>query len=151
MPYQRDPLSVRYDGVTRDAVMRAIRASRGGKGVQVWVASTRGEHRSPDAGGRTAHERAFTRSAYYLVWRAPINAGRIPDWSLKLSWGPDDALKASSNGRLARPARLRIFVRRGPRGGREHGYALPAPRQWSGNPELQSGGIGSGKERFPAG
>jgi hypothetical protein len=148
MPYERDPLSVRYDGVTRAAMMRAIRASRNAKGVQIWVASTRGELRSPDAGGRTAHERAFTRSAYYLVWRAPINAGRIPDWSLKLTWGNDGELQASSEGRLARPARLRVFPRRGPRGGRDHGHALPKSRQWAGNPDLQSGGIGSGKERF---
>jgi hypothetical protein len=75
-------------------MMRAIRASRNAKGIQIWVASTRGELRSPDAGGRTQHERAFTRSAYYLVWRAPINAGRIPDWSLKLTWGGDGELRA---------------------------------------------------------
>ena len=151
MPYARDPLSVRYDGTVRQSVMRAIRASRNGRGVQVYVASTRYEHGNPDAGGRTAHERAFTRSAYYLVWRAPINAGRIPDWSLKVTWGPDSELRPSSQGRMARPVRLRVFPRRGPRGGREHGYALPASRQWAGNPDLQSGGIGSGKERFPSG
>lgn len=148
MPYQRDPLSIRYDGTVRQTMMRAIRASRNGRGVQAYIASARAELRNPDAGGRTAHERAFTRSAYYLVWRAPINAGRIPDWSLKLTWGDDSELQASSQGRMARPVRLRVFPRRGPRGGREHGYALPRARQWAGNPDLQSGGRGSGKERF---
>ena len=149
MPYERDPLSIRYDATARQAVMRAISAGRNRRGVQVWVASTTRELGSPDAGGRTAHERAFTRAAYYLVWRAPINAGRIPDWSLKLTWGPDSALQPSSAGRMARPVRLRIFPRRGPRGGREHGHGLPRPRQWAGNPDLQSGGQGSPHQRFP--
>ncbi len=144
--FQRDPLSVRYDGVTAQALIRAIRASRSGGGVQVWIASTRGELRRPDAGGRTAHERAFTRSAYYYVWRAPINAGQIPDWSLKITWG--DELRASSGGRQARAARLRIFPRRGPRGGRQHAYAQPVSKQWARNEDQRSGGIGSGRERF---
>ena len=148
MPFLRDPLSVRYDGPVRVSVMRAIRSSGAERGVTVWVASSRAELRSPDAGGRTAHERAFTRSAYYLVWRAPINAGAIPDWSLKLEWGGDAELRPSSNGRLARPARLRVRPRRGPRGGRQFGHGLPAGRAWAGDPVLQSGGVGSGKERF---
>ena len=144
----RDPLSVLYDGPVRNGMMRAIRSSREGRGVVVWVASSRRELASPDSGGRTRHERAFTRSAYYLVWRAPLNAGQIPGWSLKIEWGGDGELRASSGGRLARPARLRVRPRAGPKGGRKYGHALPAGRQWAGNPALQSGGIGSGKERF---
>ena len=145
--FQRDPLSVHYDGAAGQALIRAIRASRSGGGVQVWIASTRGELASPDSGGRTAHERAFTRSAYYYVWRAPLNAGQIPLWSLKLTWGDD--LRPSSRGRMARPARLRIFPRSGPRGGREYGTVrLAASRQWARNEHLRSGGIGSGRERF---
>ncbi len=149
MGYSRDPLSVRYDQASRDAVMRAIRGSRANRGVTVWVASSRGELRSPDGGGRSRHERAFTRSAYYLVWRAPINAGAIPDWSLRVDWGADDELRASSHGRLARPARLRVWPRRGPRGGRTHAYSLPAGRQWARNEALRSGGQGSPFQRFP--
>lgn len=149
VPFARDPLSVKYDGPSRAAMMRAIRASRNGRGVLVWVASSRAELRSPDGGGRTAHERAFTRSAYYLVWRAPINAGAIPDWSLKIEWGGDGELRASSSGRLARPARLRVRPRRGPKGGRTHAYNLPAGRQWARTESLRSGGQGSPFQRFP--
>ena len=128
--------------------MRAIRASRDGRGVQAFIASPRAELRARDAGGRSAHERAFTRAAYYLVWRAPLNAGRIPDWSLHLAWGPDSTLEASSHGRLARPVRVRVRPRRGPKGGRDFGHALPADRSWAKNEGLRSGGIGSGRERF---
>jgi hypothetical protein len=144
--FRRDPLSVRYDATARQVMLRAIAASRNGRGVQAYVASPRAELRSPDAGGRTAHERAFTRAAYYLVWRAPLNAGRIPDWSLKLTWS--DELRASSQGRMARAVRLRVFPRRGPRGGRQHAYGLAEGRQWARNEGLRSGGIGSGRERF---
>jgi hypothetical protein len=147
--YQRDPLSVRYDGTARQVLGRAIRASRHRKGIQAWVSSTSGELRSPDGGGRTAHERAFTRAAYYYVWREPLNYGRIPDWSLKVTWGPDAELRPSARGRMARPVRVRIFPRRGPRGGREHAYALPASEQWARNDALKSGGQGSPWQRFP--
>lgn len=146
MPYVRDPLSVRYDATAANVVLRAIRASRNGQGVTAWIASSRAELRRPDAGGRSAHERAFTRAAYYLVWRAPINYGRIPDWSLKLTWG--DELKPSGQGRLARPVRVRVWPRGGPRGGRVHAYGLPESRQWARTEALRSGGGGSGRERF---
>lgn len=137
MGFPRDPLSVRYDAAAFNAVMRAIRASKNGQGVQLWVASTRGELRNPDAGGRSAHERAFTRSAYYLVFRAPINRGGIPAWSLKLTWG--DELRPSGQGRLARPVRVRVWPR---------SQARVRGARWTDDPRLQSGGIGSNKERF---
>ncbi len=139
MPYARDPLSVQYDAAARQAVLRAARASRQGRGVRVWVASTRRDLKYPDAGGRSAHERAFSRAAYYLIWRVPLNRGASPEWSLKLTWGSDAELQPSSQGRLARPVTLRMWPRNAAR--------VSGPR-WTDNPALQSGGIGSGKERF---
>lgn len=117
MASQRDPLSVRYDPYVHELVIRAARESRQGRGVQAWIASPRAEFRARDHGGRTAHERAFTRSAYYLVFR---NAGRYTSgregtagepsgWSLKLSWGDDKDRRASSAGRLARPVLVRLY------------------------------------------
>ncbi len=111
----RDPLSVRYDGVVRDLMTRAARAHRNSASVVAWIASPRGEFRHRDRGGRTAHERAFTRSAYYLIFRTPIREGQVPAWSLKLTWGPDGARRASSSGRLARPVQVRLFRRSGAR------------------------------------
>ncbi len=115
MGARRDPLSVRYDGVVRDLMIRAARAHRDGRGVQAWIASPRGEFRARDRGGRTAHERAFTRAAYYLVFRVPLNRGQAPDWSLRLTWGDDAQRRASSHGRLARPVQVRLFRRSGAR------------------------------------
>ena len=109
MAVPRDPLSVRYDGVTWQLLMRAARASGQRRGVLAHVASPRGEFRALDRGGRTPHERAFTRSAYYRVFRVPLNNKQVPDWSLKLTWG--DELAESSGGRLARPVTVRLYPR----------------------------------------
>ena len=105
----RDPLSIYYDATAHQLVLRAARASRSNRGVQAWVASPRGEFRALDRGGRTRHERAFTRSVYYLVWREPVNAGRPMDWSLKLTWGDDADRRPSARGRLARPVIVRMW------------------------------------------
>ena len=137
MPYGRDPLSWHYDGYVRQVMIRAARASRAGHGVRVYIASPRAQFRRPDAGGRTRHERAFMRSCYYLMWRVPINAGIIPDWSLKMTWG--DQLRPSDQGRLARPVTIRLWPR---------SQARVRGARWSRDPALQSGGIGSGRERF---
>jgi hypothetical protein len=108
MPSRRDPLSVRYDAVVHDLMLRAVWASRNRAGVRAWVASPRGEFRARDRGGRTAHERAFTRSAYYLIFKNGGEPGRS-GWSLKLTWGDDGDRRASSHGRLARPVTVRLF------------------------------------------
>ena len=136
----RDPLSVRYDGVVWGVLNRAARASVHKAGVRVWIASPRAEFRARDRGGRTAHERAFTRAAYYKVWREPINEQRIPDWSLQLTWGDDVDRKPSSRGRLARPVLVRLRPRSLARVG--------ADEWWRDHPELRSlyvdGGRGVG-------
>ena len=107
MPQPRDPLSVRYDGVVHGIILRAGRASRTGRGVQAWIASPRGEFRARDRGGRTAHERAFTRAAYYLIFKNGGEPGRS-GWSLKLTWGTDKDRRASAYGKLARPVLVRL-------------------------------------------
>lgn len=137
MGFARDPLSVRYDAAARQVLIRAIRASKNGQGVTLWIASTRAELRNPDAGGRSAHERAFSRAAYYDVFRRPLNAGTVPDWSLKLTWG--DELRPSGQGRMARPVRVRVWPR---------AQARVRGERWTSDASLQSGGIGSGKARF---
>ena len=111
---RRDPLSVHYDGVVHGMLLRAARASSTSRGVLVYIASPRAEFRHPDRSGRTVHERAFTRSAYYIVKGGPNHSGdrsygNVPDWSLKLTWGEE--LRASSRGRLARPVVIRLFPR----------------------------------------
>ena len=122
---ERDPLSVNYDGVVHQIVLRAIYAQRGKRGVQAWIASPRGEYRAVDRGGRTRHERAFTRSCYYLVWSIPMQQqkageGTGPAWSLKLTWGDDGQRRPGAAGKLARPVTVRVWPRsqarvRGPR------------------------------------
>jgi hypothetical protein len=105
---ERDPLSVHYDGVVRALMLRAARASGQRRGVLAHVTSPRGEFRHPDRGGRTRHERAFTRAAYYLIF-SNGGQGGSSGWSLKLTWGPETA--PSARGRLARPVVVRLFPR----------------------------------------
>lgn len=122
MPPERDPLSVRYDGIVQDLMLRAVRAASSRRSVQAWIASDRAEFRRRDRGGRTAHERAFTRSAYYLVFKN-AGAGGESGWSLKLAWGADSERRASSRGRLARPVVIRVFPA---------SQAYPQPPLWVG-------------------
>jgi hypothetical protein len=105
----RDPRSVEWDGATRSVLISAIRAMRQRKGVIVWVASPASQFGHKDGGGRTAEERAFTRSAYYHVFGLPHKLGIPQEYSLKLTWG--NALQPSSHGRRARACRVRLYDR----------------------------------------
>jgi hypothetical protein len=107
----RDPLSVRYDAVTHALLDRAARASRTNRSVLAWVASPRAEFRDRDQSGRTRHERAFIRSAYYQVRGWHILRSETVEWSLQLKWGNDTDCEPSRPGYLARP----VFVRLRPR------------------------------------
>lgn len=122
MPPVRDPLSVRYDDIVRQLMTRAAQASRSRRGVQAWIASGTGEFRRRDRGGRTAHERAFTRSAYYLIYKN-AGAGGESGWSLKLTWGSDADRKPSARGKMARPVTVRLFP---------SGQASAPPPHWVG-------------------
>lgn len=137
MPPKRDPLSIQYDPAVSQLLIRAAAAGRHGKSVVAWIASPRAEFRNRDAGGRTQHERAFTRSAYYAmkggrpVHRGDVYTGDPPAWSLKLTWGEDTERRASSHGRLARPVLVRLYPRDQAR--------VARGESWRDNPALRSG------------
>ena len=140
MPPQRDPVSVRYDSHVRQVMIRAIRASKNGAGVRVWIASPRAEFRHLDPRGRTVHERAFTRSVYFLMWRVPVyHYNAVPDWSVKLTWG--DELKDSGRGRRARPVTVRVWPR---------SQARVRGKSWRDNPAQQSRPTEDGRRLIPA-
>ena len=127
---ERDPLSTAYDTAVRRALLRAIRAHYAGQAATAFIASPGHEFRNTDRGGRTAHERAFTRSAYYQVWKAPQRAGQVPQWSLKLTWGPIER----RGDRYGRTVTIRLYTRGA---GVRHNNRHPG-RSWAGNPALQS-------------
>ena len=127
----RDPLSVRYDRAVRRALLAAIAAARQGRPASAWVASPGPEFRQLDRGGRTKHERAFTRSAYYQVINVPRQQGQRAAWSLKLTWGPIE----NRRGRYGRTVQLRMF-RAG--SGARYAKALPASRRWADGGALRS-------------
>ena len=125
---ERDPLSERFDPAVRRALLAAIRARPASHAV--WVASPGPEFRSLDRGGRTSHERAFTRAAYYAVFRVPLNQGLVPDWSLRLTWGPIER----RGSRYGRTVQLRMFTRRS---GERHNARHPG-QSWVQNEALRS-------------
>ena len=140
--YARDPLSERYDDIAWPLLLRAIRASRTSRGIRVWIASPTAEFRHLDEGGYTRHERAFIRSCYWLVgppWPKPTRPQAM--WSLKqqIVAGPVPSMR----GTRARQIRLRIWPR-------SQARVAPRGQAWTEDERLQSGGIGSGKERFTA-
>lgn len=107
---ERDPLSVHYDAATGQLLRRAASASRARRGVLTWIVSPTAEYRTRDRGGRTRHERAFIRSAYFQVRSKQTNPDG-PVWSLKLTWGADHERRPSRPGHMARPVVARLFPR----------------------------------------
>lgn len=129
---QRDPLSVRYDRAVRRLLTAAVAAHRDGRrgGVTAFIASPGREFTDTDKGGRTRHERAFTRAAYYLVMKVPQHRGVPQQWSLKLEWGPIERRGA----RYGRVVRARVFLRSS---GARHAAQNPGG-SWRDNPALRS-------------
>lgn len=129
---QRDPLSVRYDRAARRLLTGAVAAHQQGKrgGVVAFIASPGREFADVDKGGRTKHERAFTRACYYLVMKVPQHRGVPQQWSLKLEWGPIERRGA----RYGRLVRARLFLRSS---GARHAAKNPGG-SWRDNPALRS-------------
>jgi hypothetical protein len=129
---QRDPLSERYDAAARRLLTAAVAAHQQGRrgGVVAFIASPPREFTSTDKGGRTAHERAFTRAAYYLVMKVPQHQGVPQQWSLKLEWGPIER----RGRRWGRVVRARLFLRSS---GARHAAGRPGS-SWRDNPALRS-------------
>lgn len=105
MPPSRDPLSVQYDPFTHRLLRQAIRSKSAPRVAEAFIQSPPREFVALDYGRRTAHERAFTRSVYYLVLKVPQNMGAVPLWSAKLTWGPIER----RGGRWGRGVRVRLF------------------------------------------
>lgn len=99
----RDRLAAAYAAPARRALEAAIAAED--KTSSGYVASPGREFRQLDRGGRTAHERAFTRAAYYEVIQVPRHTQTPRRWSLQLEWGPIEKRGA----KYGRVVRLRMF------------------------------------------
>lgn len=132
-PYARDPLSVLYDSDAQVILDRLYGVPmRGGAARTIaYVASP------PLAGGDgelTRQERAFQRAVYWNLKR------RRPHRSIRTDWA-DEYVP-----RLGRPVTVTMFTLSAARTWSEK-HARTRPR-WADDPALQSGGVGSGKERF---
>ena len=99
----RDRLAASYAAPARRALEAAIAADS--KTSSGYVASPGREFRNLDRGGRTAHERAFTRAAYSEVIQVPRRTGTPRRWSLQLDWGPIE----KRGDKYGRVVRLRMF------------------------------------------
>jgi hypothetical protein len=136
MAYARDPLSVLYDDDAQVVLDRLYGVPmRGGAARTIaYIASP--FLSGADAGGLTAQERAFQRAVYWQLKR------RRPSRSIRTDWSDDNVPG------LGRPVTITMFTLSAARAWSEK-HASSRPR-WADDPSLQSGGVGSGKERFPA-
>lgn len=134
MPYERDPLSVRYD----DAAGRLLGRAYAAPGTWQYSAIAEpagGRYSATDAGGLKAFERAFQRSLYY-VHNGGANGRRNRVWSLQREWGP-----VTEHGRL-------VGVRVSEVGTARRALARKPSTAWWKHPELRSGGQGAPGQRF---
>lgn len=148
MAYQRDPLSVRYDAMAGKLLGQAIRAPgrwqylevarpKPGPRTLAWLRQHGITLDRLDAGGLTSYERAFQRALYWNAKQLGISVTRSPTYSLQREWGPVTAKGRVLGVRLSTPKQARLAVARKPKG-----------EQWWRNPDQQSGGMGSTKQRF---
>lgn len=148
MAYQRDPLSERYDAAAGKLLGQAIRAPgrwvyydvarpKPGPRTREWLRQHGIRLDATDAGGLTSYERAFQRSLYWNAKQLGISVTRSPSLSLQREWGPVTARGRVLGIRMSDPKQARLAVGRKPRG-----------EQWWRNPDQQSGGVGSTKQRF---
>lgn len=150
MVYQRDPLSVELDPAARDLIDRAIvryRRKQKNSKLTGWTHGEIANHvsdlfrdDSPDRLSKS--ERALQRALYHdhRIHKPRKSSGG--PWSLQIAWDPPPLLPGM-------PRRFRMQVHRDT-SGRRHADDLPKRESWTKNPALQSGGIGSGRERFTA-
>lgn len=147
MTYQRDPLSVRYDPQARLVLALAIDQHRKRAANLRLVPYVRVRVDNPlrlagprDEGGLSAAERAFQRALYHdHRVHKPRRTSR-GEWSLKVEW--DDAPLLPG---VHRNVRITVFR---PEEAARFASKKPRREQWQHNPALQSGGVGSPKQRF---
>jgi hypothetical protein len=146
MPFERDPLSVRYDAMAGGLlgrgmaqpgrwVYRSLPRPRPGPRTRRWLADRDITLSAIDEGGLTRYERAFTRALYY-VHNGGANGRRNTVWSLQVRWGPPVPSGRLIGIRMSPPGQAQAANQRNPRG------------SWVRHERLQSGGMGSTKARF---
>jgi hypothetical protein len=146
--FQRIPPSEKYDRTTGALLGRAyaqpgrwiyttVPRPRPGPKTGQWLRSLGIQLDTVDAGGLTTYERAFERSLWY-VHNDGANGRRNAVWSLQRQWGPVTAKGRMLGIRVGNPKDARAAVNR------------RRDTAWYRNAHLQSGGLGSVKQRFEA-
>jgi len=131
MPFERDPLSRRYDNAARAMITRAteaLTARPGAPWVRGIVDSPPGDPRETRGANLTAHQRAFQRALYYhpLIYHRSDSKA----WSLKVEWEREGVRLGGPSRRIVR---IRLF---NDRSGSRH--AEGARGSYVRNPALRS-------------
>lgn len=146
-PFQRIQPGPKYDATTGRFLGRAyatpgrwvyttVPRPRPGPKTLAWLRAQGIALDLVDAGGLTAYERAFERSMWY-VHNGGGDGARNTRWSLQREWGPLTARGRMIGIRVQSVADGLAAWRR-----------MPRSERWTGNVRLQSGGLGSPKQRF---
>lgn len=146
--YRRIEPSPRYDGQTARLLGRAyaepgrwhvelVRRPNPGPATRAWLRERGVFLGIVDEGGLTGWQRAYQRSLWW-VHKGGAGSKANPAWSLEVKWAP-----APSPGGHEVAIRVRPVAE-----GKAHAARQPARERWDRNPEVQSGGEGSPKQRF---
>lgn len=148
VPFERDPLSVRYDAMAARLLGQAaddpgrwvyteVKRPVPGPKTRAWLRAHGIVLDATDSGGLTSYERAYQRSLYWNAKQQGISVSRTHVGSLQREWGPVTARGRMLGVRISQPQAARLAVAR-----------KPASEQWHRDTGQQSGGIGSPKQRF---
>lgn len=153
MPFQPDPLSVRYEQLAATRIGNALakrqlgmrsrwvyaalpRPSDAGAASKRWLAANAIDLDQTDPGGLTRYQRAYQRALYRVAKELGISAREAP-WCLQVQWGPDTSAGRMVSIRLVTRAEALRHVRR-----------KPARARWDLSAAARSGAPGSQQEKF---
>jgi hypothetical protein len=148
MPRQRDPLSTEYDDFSESFLM--ICAEDSPAWHTATVTSPPGDPVDPR--GLSAHERAVTRSLYYVLnstgAEGPLGGRWVKndEWSFQVGGWSEPRYRGGVLGRLLRTSRRRrVLTARLVDGASAHAHVrdeVPAASQYTANPAEQAQALG---------
>lgn len=149
--YARDPLAEQFAPLAERAIGRLLSDAWMTHSFQV---TTPARDDYDDAGGLSPYERAVQRALYYALnstgAEGPLGGKSVqnPSWSLMRGWGPVRRDRRAF-GLLSGDRHRTLWLTVVPKAeAQAAAFARRPDRLWVSNAGLQSGGIGSVKQRF---
>jgi hypothetical protein len=153
VPFQPDPLSVRYEALAGTRIGNAMairerpirsrwvhaalpRPASSSARARAWLAANGVVLDTVDAGGLTTYQRAYQRALWRVAKQLGISAKGAP-WCLQVQWGPDTTAGRMVSIRLVTRAEALRHVRR-----------KPHAQRWDLTAAARSGAAESGQQKY---